>query len=192
MDAKELKPCPFCGGDAKLIQGFEPLDDSFFVDCQKCEMSGQIVSTRDAAIDAWNRRAALPHSDAAQAPAGWKLVPIELTDDMRAAANKHDKEMFQPTWASTYRAMLDAAPVAPGAAAQGEVVRELGYMPISGPIAQWQYELQNALVREYDRCAAIHQASGVWDSYYMKIIGDYIAKFPLLHATAAPSTGDQV
>jgi len=43
-------------------------------------------------------------------PIGWKLVPVELTDEMRKAANEHDQSMLQPTWASTYRAMLDAAP----------------------------------------------------------------------------------
>jgi len=68
----------------------------------------------------------------------------------------------------------------------------LGYEPLDGPIREWQVLLQNALVREYDRTAEIHKATGKWDSYYMKIIGEHIARFPLLHATpvpTAPTTG---
>lgn len=67
------------------------------------------------------------------------------------------------------------------------VANPMGYVPTDGPIAEWQVALQNALVHEYDRCAETHQATGKWDSFYMKIIGDHIARFPLLHAAAAPA-----
>ncbi|WP_081058729.1 Lar family restriction alleviation protein [Burkholderia cepacia] len=52
-----LKPCPFCGGDVKHIQGLPPLDDSHFIDCPGCGMSSKIASTKEAVIEAWNRRA---------------------------------------------------------------------------------------------------------------------------------------
>ncbi|WP_321878433.1 Lar family restriction alleviation protein [Paraburkholderia bannensis] len=81
MDAKELKPCPFCGGTEQFV---ERLDysacyvqcDSPVGDGEACCMRGPIgvqdgdgeeMPGRDAAIRAWNERAALP-SDAAQAP----------------------------------------------------------------------------------------------------------------------------
>ena len=48
--------------------------------------------------------------------AGWKLVPVEPTDDMEAAAET-DYEQFNggyfPDWLSAYRAMLAAAPQPP-------------------------------------------------------------------------------
>lgn len=52
-----LKPCPFCGGDVKHIQGLPPLDDSHFIDCPGCGISSKIASTKEAVIEAWNRRA---------------------------------------------------------------------------------------------------------------------------------------
>jgi hypothetical protein len=61
-------------------------------------------------------------------PDGWKLVPVELTEEMRAAANNHDQTMFQPTWASTYRAMLEAAPQHPAQADAPAEIRDLPMM----------------------------------------------------------------
>lgn len=56
----ELKPCPFCGGKAKLIYiGFMSV-----VKCQKCGAFGEVVPDyyeqgdgKTEAIEAWNRRA---------------------------------------------------------------------------------------------------------------------------------------
>lgn len=52
---KELKPCPFCGGEAK----YEEFDDGFFnwgrVECKQC---GAMITTPPTnTIEAWNRRA---------------------------------------------------------------------------------------------------------------------------------------
>jgi len=67
MDAKELKPCPFCGGTAEL----KHLGEHFGASCAnwKCQGMQGALMHRDAgsAVAAWNGRAALP-SDAAQAP----------------------------------------------------------------------------------------------------------------------------
>jgi hypothetical protein len=69
--------------------------------------------------------AELPHSDAAQAPIGWKLVPVDPTGEMLDAFRAASVSWSDgyPQGGEGYVAMLDAAPVAPGAAAQGEVVR---------------------------------------------------------------------
>lgn len=64
--AEELKPCPFCGGEAIIneipphthyIATFMPdCKGECFVECSKCScMIGE--DTRDKAINAWNRRA---------------------------------------------------------------------------------------------------------------------------------------
>ena len=57
----KLKPCPFCGGEAELVQhqvvGYP---DDFYVECvtNECIMSlgGLCYETEKEAIEAWNRR----------------------------------------------------------------------------------------------------------------------------------------
>jgi Lar family restriction alleviation protein len=55
-EQNELKPCPFCGGEAKLITGFPPMDDSNFVDCPTCRASSLIFDSAESAVANWNRR----------------------------------------------------------------------------------------------------------------------------------------
>lgn len=47
----ELKPCPFCGGEAQLI-GHSP----YSITCRKCRATTVICNTPDDAIKAWNNR----------------------------------------------------------------------------------------------------------------------------------------
>ena len=75
--SKELKPCPFCGGKAKLMGGkvytipeygengaYVGADievEPSWVECQNCHATGQTFDESDEdpekAIEAWNRRA---------------------------------------------------------------------------------------------------------------------------------------
>ena len=61
-----LKPCPFCGGEARLLEwpdigfvpeGEEPEPSTWFVDCSGCEGGHPPRYDREEAIAAWNRRA---------------------------------------------------------------------------------------------------------------------------------------
>lgn len=56
---KKLKPCPFCGGEARIIHVKQLWDprNAFWAQCQKCRMSGKHFETEAEAIEAWNRRA---------------------------------------------------------------------------------------------------------------------------------------
>jgi Lar family restriction alleviation protein len=53
--ATELKPCPFCGGSAILVE--LPRSKKTFAKCKNnCCEQNIFCKTRDEAIEAWNRR----------------------------------------------------------------------------------------------------------------------------------------
>lgn len=49
----ELKPCPFCGGEAKL---YKAKSWEIFVECTSCHTDSAIFYDVEKAIEAWNRR----------------------------------------------------------------------------------------------------------------------------------------
>lgn len=53
----ELKPCPFCGGKARLdiIERYDGAN-TFFVRCTICQTTMPLKSEYSEAIAAWNRR----------------------------------------------------------------------------------------------------------------------------------------
>lgn len=53
---EELKPCPFCGGEAKLCKGWCELDN--YVECSECDVRTKPENTKSGAIKVWNRRVA--------------------------------------------------------------------------------------------------------------------------------------
>lgn len=48
----ELKPCPFCGGEAKVYGA-----NWFWAYCRNCKFSSRTFITPKEAVEAWNRRA---------------------------------------------------------------------------------------------------------------------------------------
>lgn len=66
MKTPELKPCPFCGHTAHVMQLKWSVESRYFVGCgnraNRCIASehntfGMFYPSRQDAIDAWNRRA---------------------------------------------------------------------------------------------------------------------------------------
>ena len=51
-----LKPCPFCGGEAKLDKDV----DKFLVTCKSCGCGTVIVSDEKLAVLFWNKRVEAP------------------------------------------------------------------------------------------------------------------------------------
>lgn len=48
---EELKKCPFCGGEAKIV-GYS----LFWIVCEECLAETAGFATKEEAIKAWNRR----------------------------------------------------------------------------------------------------------------------------------------
>jgi len=55
--ADELKPCPFCGGWARVYKFERRLCDSWHVICYECGAGTDEMRTKEGALAAWNRRA---------------------------------------------------------------------------------------------------------------------------------------
>lgn len=53
MENRELKPCPFCGGEARYYEGDR---DCHGVTCTKCTVKIYGYANRRASKRAWNRR----------------------------------------------------------------------------------------------------------------------------------------
>ena len=54
--AEKLKPCPFCGGEAELVNIGAKLCDPITVACKQCKCNTQWFDRECDAIKAWNRR----------------------------------------------------------------------------------------------------------------------------------------
>lgn len=53
VEVSELRPCPFCGGEAELC--YRETGQAFLVGCTKCEASSPF-GTEEEVIAAWNKR----------------------------------------------------------------------------------------------------------------------------------------
>ena len=61
MNKQELKPCPFCGGEANIVKrklkiGFYPSGGTYYVHCKKCLITTQPRNQKELVIEFWNRR----------------------------------------------------------------------------------------------------------------------------------------
>ena len=54
----DLKPCPFCGGEAKMMTGkfgFEN-EQRYMVECPVCHVNRGLVFSEEEAAELWNQR----------------------------------------------------------------------------------------------------------------------------------------
>ena len=54
--SKELRPCPFCGGEASVACG-SIMGPARWVECEDCGAEGSTQFSNESAAEAWNRRA---------------------------------------------------------------------------------------------------------------------------------------
>lgn len=59
---EELKPCPFCGGEASFMTIKKPYgecadgSEAVWLRCENCGACTNVCCSRQAAVEAWNRR----------------------------------------------------------------------------------------------------------------------------------------
>ena len=93
----DLLPCPFCGGQAQLI--------CETVSCLSCEIHTDVYRNAELAVSFWNTR---------HIPEGYKLVPVEPTEEMLEDGSEVQVETHQThnSWEAAkliYKAMLRVA-----------------------------------------------------------------------------------
>lgn len=74
MEQESLKPCPFCGGEARTRKGVKT--ELWFMDCPNCCMDF-CEQTEDELIARWNARAAVTDDQFARAAhdgRAWQVV----------------------------------------------------------------------------------------------------------------------
>lgn len=55
--ASGLKPCPFCGGEARIVYMISSrFGRSFSVECPNCNLAVMPNPSNEDAVEAWNRR----------------------------------------------------------------------------------------------------------------------------------------
>ena len=55
-DKIKLKPCPFCGGKAKILNEYSVGFEAYYAWCENCRYSSSIYDDKTDAVEAWNRR----------------------------------------------------------------------------------------------------------------------------------------
>lgn len=69
--SEKLKPCPFCGGRAKVhrwlnspvLSLFRPSKISYSVQCRQCGISTEWINDRKTVVGLWNRREGVKDDD---------------------------------------------------------------------------------------------------------------------------------
>ncbi len=107
---EELKACPFCGGEARLISGGETWNE---VVCDCGVMLEPESSTKHAAIAVWNRRAS-----------GWVMA---------GPGNSFFEASLGPTAAQLYEDHGKRIVVPAGSFMTSASARLVGYFPLPSP-----------------------------------------------------------
>lgn len=56
-DKIKLKPCPFCGGPAEIVDNSRCVPNTYLVSCWWCGAQTDCDDSKEGAAEAWNRRA---------------------------------------------------------------------------------------------------------------------------------------
>ena len=105
MSNKELKPCPFCGGEAKI---YEASEEDFRVGCIRCHTWSDYYFTEDEAIKAWNRR---NYPEKQDSSIGEKIIDAIIENKLFSVINPRTNKEIKETlivWSSMTNEILEA------------------------------------------------------------------------------------
>lgn len=102
--SEELKPCPFCGGEA-YFERMGTSRQSCIVECGRCGVRHESSDEYGRSGQSWNERQPTRAPQAVPALTGWKLVPLEPSVRMLAQICNLSRSPSM-----RYTAMLAAAP----------------------------------------------------------------------------------
>lgn len=111
---EQLKPCPFCGAvgldfeEGSTFRWLMPSCSGCGASCGEVRINTMtsdrelaIEKTKHAAVKVWNRRTS---------PAGYALVPIEPTIEMKVAGFATANDESAAMCGLIYKAMIESAP----------------------------------------------------------------------------------
>lgn len=139
--APDLKPCPFCGGEAKITDAEEAGPQAYVVSCTKCLCSSKVIFALkdDVTFDlerAWNRRAdlcpdaATVRAEALREAAG--VAAARYNADNSTALDKRNCGLPDNHWAG-------------GASASEHIEREiLALIDTPAPVSPQEAAIQKA------------------------------------------------
>lgn len=99
----ELKPCPFCGGEAEMLTAESMHDGYLFgIMCNDCRSRGDVYDTEAEAIAAWNSRADY-HGYEQAAIEAWESIKewnsrAERTCEFNIKDNMNETEGMGDVW----------------------------------------------------------------------------------------------
>ncbi len=125
----ELKRCPFCGGEAVLIEAETKV--GAWVKCTNCGIGGSAEVTKEAAAEAWNSRAELGWIKATpeSMPGKAEEVLVTCIDDRTGEKSVFDSMQYDShteMWLRWSDAFIDWVPI-------DDYIRVSHWMPLPEP-----------------------------------------------------------
>lgn len=101
--SEELKPCPFCGGEAATKSTIYGYGERYEAYCTKCYIGLDLFESEEDAIKAWNKRATdwIPVEERLPEESGFYFVTADFGEQV-STANCHFDKKIEKWWATMY------------------------------------------------------------------------------------------
>ena len=103
MSNKELKPCPFCGGEADI----EGIPQLYYISCKNCYADMRAYGSKAEAINAWNTRNYLEKQDSSISE---KIIDAIIENKLFSVINPHTNKEIEETlvvWAGNANEIIE-------------------------------------------------------------------------------------
>ena len=102
-----LKPCPFCGGEATLVEDIYADKLYYYVTCatNNCDANTGRCDTEDEAITKWNNRRN-PWHTGTPTEEGWYLLKVKSDDEIIYDTNRLIQCLWGLDWKYVHEEIL--------------------------------------------------------------------------------------